>query len=278
MSEQPAGPHPSPAPSTRGRLRHRKNVTGLLPRQAAAVRAGFAAVSGITDERGFAYHAGIHGLPLPVSCFHGSRLFLPWHRAYLYLFELALQDQVPAASLPWWDWSSAQSHTLGIPALYRRETLADGSANPLHHQPIPAGIAGGQEQPTRTSRDPQDPSQLPTRADVQDVLAAGDFRDFNNRLENLHNWVHVWVGGTMGDIAYAAYDPLFWAHHAMVDRIWRLWQLAHTGIGSIDRDLLDAALPPFPMTVRMTLDVASLGYEYAVSTASATVATSEEPS
>ncbi len=46
----------------------------------------------------------------------------------------------------------------------------------------------------------------------------------------------------MGDVAYAAYDPLFWAHHAMVDRIWRLWQLKHTGIGSIDRDILDTAL------------------------------------
>lgn len=51
----------------------------------------------------------------------------------------------------------------------------------------------------------------------------------------------------MGD---AAYDPLFWAHHAMVDRLWRLWQLQHTGVAFIDRDLLDVALCPFPMTVR----------------------------
>jgi tyrosinase len=164
---------------------------------------------------------------------------------------------------------------VGIPTLYRRETLSDGSPNPLHHQPIPPNISGSDDQPAVTSRDPRDPTQLPTRADVQDVVDAGDFRDFNNRLENLHNWVHVWVGGTMSDVAYAAYDPLFWAHHAMVDRIWRLWQLQHAGIGSIDGDILDTVLQPFPMTVRMTLDVADLGYEYAATSSSATLTTSE---
>lgn len=270
MTAEPATPQPSPAPSSRQRLRHRKSVHTLLDRQARAVSEGFAAVAGIADERGFSFHAGIHGLPLPRYCTHGSRIFLPWHRAYLYLFELALQDQVPDTFLPWWDWSSPESHTTGIPELYTIETLAGGSPNPLHHQPIPPGIANGAEQPELTTRDPQDPGQLPTREDVQSVLDAGDFRDFNNRLENLHNWIHGWVGGTMSDINYAAYDPLFWGHHAMVDRIWRLWQLRHTGIGSVDVDLLDTPLPPFPMTVRMTLDVASLGYEYAISTASAT--------
>lgn len=266
---EPATPQPSPAPSTRWRIRHRKNAVGLLPRQAAAVRAGFRAVASINDERGFPHHAGIHGLPLPVYCIHDGRTFLPWHRAYLYLFELALQDQVPAAFLPWWDWSSPRARREGIPRLYARETLEDGSPNPLRSQPIPAGISGGRAQPARTSRDPRDPSELPTRDDVAAVLAAGDFRDFNNRLENLHNWVHVWVGGTMGDVAYAAYDPLFWAHHATVDRLWRLWQLQHTGVTVIDRNLLDDALAPFPMTVRMTLDVAALGYDYAVATSSA---------
>lgn len=28
----------------------------------------------------------------------------------------------------------------------------------------------------------------------------------------------------MSDPAWAAYDPLFWAHHCMVDRAWRIWQ------------------------------------------------------
>ncbi len=267
---------PAPAASDRGRIRHRKSARRLLPRQAEAVRNGYRAVAALNDERGFAFHAGIHGLPLPTWCVHGGRTFLPWHRAYLYLFELALQDQVPQAFLPWWDWSSDRSHGEGIPSLYSKETLDDGTANPLYSQPIPAGIANGGPQPHLTSRDPGDPDGLPTRQDVEDVLAAGDFRDFTNRVENLHNWVHVWMGGTMADIAYAAYDPLFWAHHAMVDRLWRLWELNHTGVGSLDRDLLDAALSPFPMTVRMTLEVNALGYDYAVFTSRTDVGEEED--
>ena len=74
----------------------------------------------------------------------------------------------------------------------------------------------------------------------------------------------------MGKIPFAAYDPIFWAHHTMIDRLWRIWQLQHPGADP-DASLLDQALPPFRMTVRQTLDVAALGYDYASSTSSQTV-------
>jgi tyrosinase len=72
----------------------------------------------------------------------------------------------------------------------------------------------------------------------------------------------------MGDIATAAYDPLCWAHHSMIDRLWYLWQLRHPGAG-VPAGLLDRALAPFPMTVRDTLHVSQLGYDYAAATAAA---------
>lgn len=75
----------------------------------------------------------------------------------------------------------------------------------------------------------------------------------------------------MGMIPFAAYDPVFWAHHTMCDRIWRLWQLRHTG-SNPPASILDEALPPFRMTVRQTLSVTALGYDYAASTASSQVA------
>ena len=46
----------------------------------------------------------------------------------------------------------------------------------------------------------------------------------------------------MAEIPLAAYDPLFFAHHTMIDRIWRLWQLRHPTAG-VPADLLGAALP-----------------------------------
>jgi tyrosinase len=72
----------------------------------------------------------------------------------------------------------------------------------------------------------------------------------------------------MSQIPYAAFDPIFWAHHTMVDRLWRVWQLRHPGAGP-PASLLDEALPPFRMTVRQTLSVTALGYNYAVTTTSA---------
>ncbi len=38
-----------------------------------------------------------------------------------------------------------------------------------------------------------------------------------------HNWVHGIVGGWMGDVVTAARDPIFWLHHANIDRLWEAW-------------------------------------------------------
>jgi tyrosinase len=60
----------------------------------------------------------------------------------------------------------------------------------------------------------------------------------------------------------AAYDPIFFAHHCMIDRLWYLWQVRH-GNSRIPSDLLDLSLIPFGKTFRDVLDVQRLGYEYA---------------
>jgi tyrosinase len=229
--------------------------------QVASLRQAITATQAISDDRGYQHWAGIHGLPLPMYCQHGTPLFLPWHRAYLYFFELDLRDQVPDVQLPWWDWTVDQQ----IPAAYNARRV-DNKPNPLFNSPIqPSGRDGG---PPRTNRQPaaQGAPPLPTPDQVQAVVALDDFIDFQTQLEDIHNGVHVWVGGTMGEIPTAAYDPLFYAHHAMIDRIWRLWQLAHPQVGP-PVALLDQALPPFQMTVTQTLDASALGYDYATSTA-----------
>lgn len=246
-------------------LRARRNVERLTPQQLTSLRQAFREAYGISDERGYAFHAGIHGLPLPSYCTHGSDLFLPWHRAYLYFFELALRDRVPGVTVPWWDWSSAASRQRGLPRPYSVRRV-NGATNALHSAAIPPEARQG-GQPRRTSRNPSAPPMLPTPQEVQRALNLGDFLDFQSQLEDLHGRIHVWVGGTMGSIAWAAYDPIFWAHHAMVDRLWRLWQARHTNSGP-PRAILNAALPPFEMTVADTLDVKALGYDYAASTRS----------
>jgi tyrosinase len=38
-----------------------------------------------------------------------------------------------------------------------------------------------------------------------------------------HNVVHSALGGLMGVIDTAAQDPIFWLHHANIDRLWNQW-------------------------------------------------------
>ena len=254
----------SPAPVA-ARLRHRRNARTLTAGQLADLRRAIAKAQAVKDDRGYQAWAGIHGLPLPTSCTHNSPLFLPWHRAYLYFFEKALQDQVPGVTLPWWNWTAR--HDEGIPAPYTVARDPAGNTNPLRSSPIqPRGREPGG--PARTTRAPGRPGAppLPTVAQVSAVLELTDFVDFQSQLEDIHNAIHVWVGGTMGAVSTSAYDPVFWAHHTMIDRIWRLWQLRHPGSGP-PPSLLGRALPPFQMTVRDTLDMDTLGYDYAVTTA-----------
>jgi tyrosinase len=247
-------------------LEHRPSVDQLSAGQLTLLRQAITAAQAISDERGYQYWAGVHGLPLPMYCQHGTPLFLPWHRAYLYLFEKALQDLVPGTMLAWWDWTVA--HDIGIPAAYTEKEVA-AAPNALYSSAIQVSgrEPGGSDHTVRQPGLPEAPP-LPDPDRLQQILGLGDFIDFQTQLEDVHNGIHVWVGGTMSDIATAAYDPLFWAHHTMIDRVWRLWQVAHPA-ASPPGSLLSQALPPFPMTVSQTLDVSSLGYDYAASAASA---------
>lgn len=258
----------------------RKSIATLGAAELTDFRDAFAAVYDLHDDRGWAYHAGLHGLPLPGYCQHGTLQFLPWHRAYLYFFELALTDalrrargdQALTVSLPWWDWTSAAAHADGLPAGY----LADpgGGSNPLVAGPVtlsddylelirenlPGAITDGQD--PVTVRDPDVPDELPRTGTVARALRATTFSEFSALAESIHNGVHGWVGGAMSVVPIASYDPVFWAHHAMIDRLWYLWQISPHGT-SPGADLLGQVLAPWPVTVSKVLDISTLGYEYA---------------
>jgi tyrosinase len=51
-------------------------------------------------------------------------------------------------------------------------------------------------------------------------------QDFSN-IENIHNGIHSFVGGN-GHMSYpelSAFDPIFFLHHANVDRLFAMWQV-----------------------------------------------------
>ena len=103
---------------------------------------------------------------------------------------------------------------------------------------------------------------LPRADEIDDLIEDADYSSFADRVEDFHDAVHGWVGGDMQDVNVAAFDPVFWAHHCMIDRIWYLWQIRH-GNSTIPMALLELPLQPFNKMVRDVLDVQALGYEYA---------------
>lgn len=153
-----------------------------------------------------------------------------------------------------------------------------GAINPLWH---PLRWPGGDQTLIFQS--------YPSCSDVQNILQIPNFFTFgsgptNNHffgaLENIHNLIHNFSGGAnpyykpgtnpadrnhepqYGDMVSAgvtAYDPIFWGHHSNVDRLWADWESLHPGAGP---DNLSAVLPPFPLEVGQTLNIANFGYEY----------------
>lgn len=250
-----------------GDIKQRKRLSTLSEEELAALREAFRlAQEEVSDSRGFGHFASIHGLPDPGYCEHGNQLFLPWHRGYLYYFEQSLQDLVPGVTLPWWDWTEGDE----IPEAYAAEKDPARNPNPLFDAAI-RGTGGlrGDGWPERTWRPPvrsetQLPGRgLPTGEEVKEALTAANFDDFTLAAERLHNAVHVWVGGTMRDQTFAGWDPIFWAHHTMVDRLWALWQVENAG-DNPRQEHLSKGLSYFKdMTVADTLNFTDLGYDYA---------------
>jgi tyrosinase len=139
----------------------------------------------------------------------GTLRFLPWHRVYLYKLELLLQNYVPGIRIPYWMWE--RDHDL------------------LSWVYLPSGVTRG----------PDTTFTLPKDADVDKNYAKTTYLEFTQGLEDMHNTVHQWVGGTMNSLMYSPQDPMFWLHHANVDRIWSTWN-------SI---LREEDLDPYPLPV-----------------------------
>jgi tyrosinase len=248
----------------------RQNIANLSASELGAWRQAVTTAMAIHDNRGYGHFAGMHGLP-DQYCQHATLLFLPWHRAYLYVLEMAFRDIDSSISLPWWDWTSDDSHANGLPAAYSDAT----GANPLLSGEVDLpqrtldriraqlpDILDFSVAPPRTLRAPGPPDELPSADTIASILTASTFEDFSGQLEDQHNMVHGWMGGAMSIVPIAAFDPIFYAHHTMIDRLWYQWQLRNpnAGVGPVP---LDQALQGTPLTVAQVLDISKLGYDYA---------------
>lgn len=170
------------------------------------------------------YFDGLHDLTYPATpaglaaqvwdkCQHGTLEFLTWHRMFLFYFEKTLQEaaQDKSLHLPYWDYTDPTQ--LQLPAQFAQPKLANGTPNPLYD-----------------SRRRSQTVKLDSNAtNIDNLLKQAAYTSFGPEIEQQpHGYAHCTVGPDcpfplMGDVPVAGTDPIFWLHHANIDRIFECW-------------------------------------------------------
>jgi tyrosinase len=149
------------------------------------------------------------------QCHKNEDLFFLWHRAYVAAMERLMQDAIhdPDFRLPYWNWYADPS----LPEAFRNEFL-----DPQHAQKNSLYIKNRKSPP---DTDVNGGAPIWTPQIITDYENS-DFEAFQNELnQNEHGDIHVFVGTptNMGRIFFAARDPIFFLHHANIDRLLMVW-------------------------------------------------------
>ena len=190
-------------------------------------------------------------------------------------------------ALPFWDYDRG-GDTASLPTAFREPTLADGTTpNPLFTELRNGNLMlGGPLDPRLTSAARALAEGFFSNDPVPGVTVGfgGAITGWNHFDENAeaapgelegtpHNVIHGAVGATPGGLMRrvdtAALDPIFWLHHANVDRLWGEWLELDGRANPQEADWLEE---PFRFrdenggSVRITsaevVSTEELGYEY----------------
>jgi len=212
----------------------RRSLHGMAPNDPVLQtwREGVRLLKAANGNISWTSFAAIHGNGGGFNlCPHGNWYFLPWHRAYILMYELAVR-QVTGNNdfaLPYWDWTLDRQ----MPPAYLEQTF-NGQPNSLFEpqrtvtptDALPDGVVGQAvineiltESPFETFG-----TSRPVGQDGLDQSWINcEFCGTQGTLEgNPHNTVHNFVGGLMAG-AGSSLDPIFMMHHCNIDRIWWMW-------------------------------------------------------
>jgi tyrosinase len=185
--------------------------------------------------------------------------FLPWHRMFVFFFEQIVRSAGPWAAgftLPYWNYTQGGANYAVIPPEFTSGSLLVDKRNPGVNASNPIAPVGYLNLDSLKQCKYEPNGALP-----------GFCADLDG---NLHGRVHVRTGNTqnMGSVSWAAYDPVFWAHHCNIDRIWASWNAG--GRKNLDEHsflikkfvFADGAGNRVEATIGDFLDIAKLGYSY----------------
>ncbi|XP_073434336.1 tyrosinase-like [Dendrobates tinctorius] len=200
---------------------------------------------------------------------HQGPAFPGWHRLGLMFFEREIQllSGDEDFAIPYYDWRGEKNCSICTNQFLgasNAQGFLDDDSHFASWKSICSGFnyadaycqtAGDQCQMEKLHRKPgSDPraSGLPSFQDVEDTLKWRDFdtapynttsrRSFRNALEgflrpsdgttlgrNMHNLVHIYLGGTMSQVPISSNDPIFLLHHCFVDKIFEEWLQRYNG-------------------------------------------------
>ncbi len=216
----------------------RRRVGSLTGAQLTELRDAFTALRSLpsNDPRTWVLQADLHASYCKQCTNHSSDIhykwsFFPWHRAYLYYYERilgSLVNNLDNFRLPYWDWET----TRPMPASYRM-TPTSTTPNSLWDQKRDGGIEGGGPLPAGDG-------DMPV---IQGLNGIEDFATFGGTATssgvcegNPHGVIHNDIGENtdgrdMGNLGFAARDPIFFAHHGNIDKLWSNWNSWAGGAG-----------------------------------------------
>jgi tyrosinase len=183
--------------------------------------------------------------------------FLPWHRMYVYYFELIVRQMSGDSSftLPYWNYSNPAEAAIPPEFAVTTSSLYRSNRNP--------GVNTGSKIPA---------NQVSLNVLTEQVYSPnGADQGFCANLNGgLHGNVHGWVGNGvgMGTVPWAANDPIFWMHHCNIDRLWASWNRGSCKNPGTSTWLnqpytfADANGNQVVATVTDFKDIAPLGYTY----------------
>jgi Common central domain of tyrosinase len=217
---------------------------------------------------------------------HGCWLFLPWHRAFLAVTEWKLRalSGDPMLSLPYWNWSADRR----IPAAFTRpgSPLAQAVRHTADRdlRPVEVDHLLHDDAFARLGVAALGANSFVARMQEEIPESFGGIAKPNSggwhgrsRMETIpHNAIHNYVGGeamdgTLGDmteLATAAADPAFYAHHGNLDRLWEGWRQDPARKGTEPEFAQERFLFPWidgsvvAVAAKDTLDTRRLGYVY----------------
>ena len=237
----------------------------------AAYRAAVAAMKALppSDPRNWNRFADIHRN----FCPHRNWYFLPWNRAYLVALERICRQLTGRTEfvLPYWDWTAERQ----LPEAF---TAGDPRSNPLNHprpgtdRSLADDMVGG-EVMSRVLNSPDFEAFGRVRPRVQNSTDASWQRRLGAKTElefNPHDGVNLTVGGDMATVERGSRDPIFYLHHANVDRVWHVWNRRGNDNSAeilwqdflFSRNFTNPDGSPWNVAVGNLQSTGALGYQY----------------